>query len=58
MQAGRMGIVMFLPAMALSQVTGFGVVPMILAMGLLGAALYFVIQGIEIRVNRYKHVGE
>jgi NitT/TauT family transport system permease protein len=28
----------------------------ILAMGLLGAALYFVIQGIEIRVNRYKYV--
>lgn len=28
----------------------------ILAMGLLGAALYFVIQSIELRVNRYQHV--
>jgi NitT/TauT family transport system permease protein len=28
----------------------------ILAMGLLGAALYFVIQSFELRVNRYQYV--
>jgi hypothetical protein len=28
----------------------------ILAMGLLGAALYFVIQSVELRVNRYQYV--
>jgi SSS family transporter len=46
MQAGRMGIVMFLPAAALAEVTGFDVHMMILVMGIL-VIVYTVLGGIE-----------
>ncbi|MEX2015571.1 MAG: sodium:solute symporter, partial [Candidatus Hydrogenedentales bacterium] len=45
-QAGRMGIVLFLPALALHAVTGLPVTWCILAMGVL-ATLYTVLGGIE-----------
>lgn len=45
-QLGRMAIVLFLPAIALSTVTGIGVVPAILVMGIL-ATLYTALGGIE-----------
>jgi len=46
MQVGRMGVVLFLPAMALSAVTGFDVKLCILLMGVI-ATLYTVLGGIE-----------
>ncbi len=46
LQLGRMGVVLYLPAMALSAVTGVDVYLCILAMGLL-ATLYTVLGGIE-----------
>ena len=46
MQIGRMGVVLFLPAMALSAVTGFDVKLCILLMGVI-ATLYTVLGGIE-----------
>lgn len=45
-QAGRLGIVLFLPALALQATTGLNVYVCILAMGLL-ATLYTVLGGIE-----------
>ncbi|KAA3607831.1 MAG: sodium:solute symporter [Planctomycetota bacterium] len=45
-QFGRMGVVLFLPAMALSAVTGFNVYACILLMGVL-ATVYTVAGGIE-----------
>lgn len=44
--AGRMSVVLFLPALALSAVTGMGVVTSILIMGLI-ATLYTVLGGIK-----------
>jgi len=46
MQIGRMGVILFLPAMALSAVTGFDVKLCILLMGVI-ATLYTVLGGIE-----------
>ncbi len=45
-QLGRMGIVLFLPAIALSAVTGIGITTCILLMGVL-ATMYTVMGGIE-----------
>lgn len=45
-QLGRMAIVLFLPAIALSTVTGIGVFPAILVMGVL-ATVYTALGGIE-----------
>ncbi len=49
MQIGRVAIVMFLPALALSEVTGLPVAWMILLMGVL-ATIYTVLGGIEVVV--------
>ncbi|MBP6965185.1 MAG: sodium/solute symporter [Armatimonadetes bacterium] len=46
LQVGRMGIVLFLPAIALSAVTGISVTTCIIVMGVL-ATLYTVLGGIE-----------
>ncbi|MBD3266863.1 sodium/solute symporter [bacterium] len=47
MQIGRVAIVLYLPALALAEVTGFSVYWMILLMGIL-ATLYTVLGGIEV----------
>jgi solute:Na+ symporter, SSS family len=47
MQVGRVAIVLYLPALALSEVTGFPVFWMIILMGIL-ATLYTVLGGIEV----------
>lgn len=47
MQVGRVAIVLYLPALALSEVTGFSVYWMILVMGVLSTA-YTVMGGIEV----------
>ncbi|MBN2328113.1 MAG: sodium:solute symporter [Candidatus Omnitrophica bacterium] len=47
MQVGRMAIVLYLPALALAEVTGFSVYGMIVVMGVL-ATVYTVMGGIEV----------
>lgn len=47
MQVGRVAVVLYLPALALAEVTGFSVYWMILLMGVL-ATLYTVMGGIEV----------